>query len=155
MEHQVYRRRGGPAWAGGNSLTLGGLYVVYFHSQISAWPIPTRLWSNRLEMHHFASICSRIINHGEDAYFCSLFIKCTTPLKKSDTAFENDKKCRISSFQFWYFPPIFLLASEASNMHSVWKTHKMSHLNSSILVFPTNFCHIKIDLSGSTVWPQV
>ena len=30
----------------------------------------------------------------------------------------------------------------------------MSHLHFSILAFSTNFCPIKIDLSGNTVWPQ-
>ena len=35
--------------------------------------------------------------------------------------------------------------------HIVWKSHKKSHLNFGI---STNFCRIKIDLSGNTVWPQ-
>ena len=39
-------------------------------------------------------------------------------------------------------------------LHSVWKSPKMSHLNFSILAFSTNFCPIKTDLSGNTVWPQ-
>ena len=30
----------------------------------------------------------------------------------------------------------------------------MSHLNFRILAFSTNFCPIKTDLSGNTVWPQ-
>ena len=30
----------------------------------------------------------------------------------------------------------------------------MLHLNFSILAFSTNFCPIKSDLSGNTVWPQ-
>ena len=30
----------------------------------------------------------------------------------------------------------------------------MSHLSFSILAFSTNFCPIKSDLSGNTVWPQ-
>ena len=38
--------------------------------------------------------------------------------------------------------------------HNVWKSPKMSHLNFWILAFSTNFCPIKIDLSGNTVWPQ-
>ena len=38
--------------------------------------------------------------------------------------------------------------------HSVWKSPKMSHLNFWILAFSTNFCPIKTDLSGNTVWPQ-
>ena len=40
-------------------------------------------------------------------------------------------------------------------VHSVWKLLKMSHLNFSILASFTNFCPIKSDLSGNTVWPQV
>ena len=39
-------------------------------------------------------------------------------------------------------------------MHSGWKSPKMSHLKFSILAFPTNFCPIKSDLSGNTIWPQ-
>ena len=35
----------------------------------------------------------------------------------------------------------------------VWKLLKMSHLNFWILAFSTNFCPIKTDLSGNTVWP--
>ena len=38
--------------------------------------------------------------------------------------------------------------------HIVWKLLKMSHLNFWILAFSTNFCPIKTDLSGNTVWPQ-
>ena len=38
--------------------------------------------------------------------------------------------------------------------HIVWKLLKMSHLNFWSLAFSTNFCPIKIDLSGNTVWPQ-
>ena len=40
-------------------------------------------------------------------------------------------------------------------MHCVWKSSKMSHLNFWSMVFSTNFCQIKIDLSGNTVWLQV
>ena len=36
----------------------------------------------------------------------------------------------------------------------VWKLLKMSHFNFWILAFSTNFCPIKPDLSGNTVWPQ-
>ena len=38
--------------------------------------------------------------------------------------------------------------------HNVWKLLEISHLNFSILAFSTNFCPVKIDLSGNTVWPQ-
>ena len=34
------------------------------------------------------------------------------------------------------------------------KIPKMSHLNFSILAFSTNFCSIKTDMFGNTVWPQ-
>ena len=34
------------------------------------------------------------------------------------------------------------------------KLLKMSHFKFSILAFSTNFCPIKVDLSGNTVWPQ-
>ena len=38
--------------------------------------------------------------------------------------------------------------------HIVWKLLKMSHLNFLILAILANFCPIKSDLSGNTVWPQ-
>ena len=39
--------------------------------------------------------------------------------------------------------------------HTVWKIHKISRLNFSFLAFFTNFCPIKMEMSGSTVWPQI
>ena len=39
-------------------------------------------------------------------------------------------------------------------LKNVWKLLKMSHLNFWILAFSANFCPIKTDLSGNTVWPQ-
>ena len=39
--------------------------------------------------------------------------------------------------------------------HSVWKSHKLSHLTFSISTFFTNFGPIKIVLYGNTVWQQV
>ena len=39
-------------------------------------------------------------------------------------------------------------------LHIVWKLLKMSHLNFWNLAFSNNFCPIKTDLSGNTVWPQ-
>ena len=39
-------------------------------------------------------------------------------------------------------------------LHIVWKLLKMSHSNFWILAFSTNFCPIKGELSGNTVWPQ-
>ena len=44
--------------------------------------------------------------------------------------------------------------THTNDRHSVWKLLKMSHLNFWILAFSTNFCPIKTDLSGNTVWPQ-
>ena len=58
--------------------------------------------------------------------------------------------CRFSSFQ--------KNVKKVGNLtldclvHSVGKSHKMSHLSFSILSLSTNFCPIKIDLSGNTVW---
>ena len=43
---------------------------------------------------------------------------------------------------------------KSGNVHSVGKLLKMSHLHLWILAFSTNFCPIKTDLSGNTVWPQ-
>ena len=43
---------------------------------------------------------------------------------------------------------------EFTPTHIVWKLLKMSHFNFWVLVFSTNFCPFKTDLSGNTVWPQ-
>ena len=49
---------------------------------------------------------------------------------------------------------ILLNITTRGRLHIVWKSPKMSHLKFSILAFFANFCPIKIDLSGNTVWPQ-
>ena len=46
------------------------------------------------------------------------------------------------------------LSSKYKVNNSGWKSPKMSHMSYSILVFFTNFCQIKTDLSGNAVWPQ-
>ena len=47
---------------------------------------------------------------------------------------------------------IFL--SPCTRFSTIQDGHKMSHLNFWIVAFSTNFCPIKTDLSGNTVWPQ-
>ena len=42
----------------------------------------------------------------------------------------------------------------SKTVQSVWKSPKKSHSIFSILAFSINFCSIKSDLSGNTVWPQ-
>ena len=49
-----------------------------------------------------------------------------------------------------YIVIIFNKNKEIVNQHSVWKSPKKF----CILAFFTNFCPIKVDLSGNTVWPQ-
>ena len=51
----------------------------------------------------------------------------------------------------WAF---LFLSSNSRPYHIVWKLLKISYLNFSTLAFSTNFCPIKSDLSGNTVWPQ-
>ena len=49
----------------------------------------------------------------------------------------------------------YIPSTLAGKLHqTAWKSLKMSHLNFSMLAFSTNFCSIKSDLSGNTVWPQ-
>ena len=57
------------------------------------------------------------------------------------------------SFFFW-IGPHFSASRTSPLLQSVWKLLKMSHFNFWILAFSTNFCPIKTDLSGNTVWPQ-
>ena len=52
------------------------------------------------------------------------------------------------------FGIVVVLARAWATAHIVWNLLKMSHLNFWILAFSTNFCPIKTDLSGNTVWPQ-
>ena len=54
----------------------------------------------------------------------------------------------------WWTPSSKLNVNLHCASNSVWKLLKMSHLNFLILVFSTNFCPIKTDLSGNTIWPQ-
>ena len=61
------------------------------------------------------------------------------------------KKIRMKSFGDFNFWNAF---STFFQRHIVWKLLKMSHLYFWILAFSTNFCPIKTDLSGNTVWPQ-
>ena len=65
------------------------------------------------------------------------------------------KVSKITSVKKWpkrsHFTSLQFLRHLKSK-HSVWKILKMSHLNFSIVAFSTNFCPIKTDLFGNTVW---
>ena len=62
------------------------------------------------------------------------------------------KMTQIVAFEFWHFPPIFVLL-KVTCLVTLYdqKSLKMIFW---ILAFFTNFCPIKTDLSGNTVWPQ-
>ena len=60
---------------------------------------------------------------------------------------------KINNGKTW-IPAHFEILSLVLVANIVWKLLKMSHLNFWILAFSTNFCPIKIDLSGNTVWTQ-
>ena len=68
-------------------------------------------------------------------------------------SFENVKCVQISQLLMNKIRKEFLLKMYHFS-HIVWKLLKMSHLKFWILAFSTNFCTIKTDLSGNTVWPQ-
>ena len=51
-------------------------------------------------------------------------------------------------------PKSFKTVQNCHCSNIVWKSLKMSHLNFWILAFSTNFCPIRTDLSGNTVWQQ-
>ena len=63
-----------------------------------------------------------------------------TLLKTMQLKLKMYKKCKI--YHLYTIP------------HCVWKLLKMSNLNFWKLAFSTDFCSIKSDLSGNTVWPQ-
>ena len=48
----------------------------------------------------------------------------------------------------------YIMEQKQEHEHVVWKLLQMSHFNFGISAFSTNFCPIKTDLSGNTVWPQ-
>ena len=55
---------------------------------------------------------------------------------------------------FLFFRMIWPAKINYQFAHCFLKYSKMSHLNLWILAFSTNFCPIKTELSGNTVWPQ-
>ena len=65
----------------------------------------------------------------------------------------REKKCHFWNDVNWKIGE-WMVSPFLPYRHSVWKSHKMSHLNFSILAFSTNFWPIKTDLSGNTVWQQ-
>ena len=52
---------------------------------------------------------------------------------------------------FWNFPP-FLKGKQMSQKRTLFENYSKCRI--WILAFSTNFCFIKSDLSGNTVWPQ-
>ena len=63
--------------------------------------------------------------------------------------FATEVRSFLSAQKYLIFQLFFTI------FQNVWKLLKMSHLNCSTLEFSTNFCPIKINLSGNTVWQQV
>ena len=86
--------------------------------------------------------------------------KWPVPLKYATTSYHS---CILDSIllhkivKMYQLSPFFrILQKSCLNllMHIVWKLLEMSPLNFWILAFSANFCPIKTDLSGNTVWPQ-
>ena len=59
-----------------------------------------------------------------------------------NVSFYNNTNCK---FKYW----------NPNSPKIIWKLLNLSHLNFWILAFFTNFCPMKTDLSGNTIWPQV
>ena len=77
----------------------------------------------------------------------------------SDSRLKHARKtrgCLLFSTRIEILNQLFKCSHSSGKVrfHIVWKLLKMSHLNFWFLAFSTNFCPIKIDLSGNTVWPQ-
>ena len=75
-----------------------------------------------------------------------------TKIQLSYQLFYNSLKCNAISSKEKHLERYNL--GEFDIGHIVWKSPKMSHLNFWTLAFFANFCPIKTDLSGNTVWPQ-
>ena len=78
-------------------------------------------------------------------------------------AFFGPKPCQghtTTLYEFWIKELDFSSGLRFSlfytlhSAHSFWKLLKTSHLHFSIVAFFTNFCLMKNDLSGNTVWQQ-
>ena len=117
------------------------------------WP-STFLWRQMLLRKSFLSwptvenATSTFAQSGD--HLSWIFLKLHMLKKICKTDVEQILIClslMIGFLRFCYVPLERLL-------HSVWKSPKMSHLSFSIMAFSTNYCLLKIDLSGNTVWPQ-
>ena len=115
--------------------------AIRFLEFINAWPhwgqstsLWLHLWHNKWPSGHwYIGGLSAVSKHtGHSRVFSKSLILASVWNTKSGFRLH---------FQFFY--------------NTVFENHsKMSHLNFSILAFSTNFCPMKINLSGNTVWPQ-
>ena len=87
--------------------------------------------------------------------------KCNTELHNYYSTASRFSSCidvAIQTFSKGYFQDLldilYLEDFWVAFAHNVWKLLKISHLNFLILALSTNFCPIKTDLSGNTVWQQ-
>ena len=72
---------------------------------------------------------------------------------KPTGAAEGDFLMVNPSISSWSRSSLSIVMS-VSSCHNVWKLLKMSHLNCLVLAFSIDYCPIKSDLSGNTVWQQ-
>ena len=64
----------------------------------------------------------------------------------------HDTKDILKLSSFWLKNKVFLDLFQLKQFQDLFP--KKQYLNFGILVFSTNLCPIKTDLSGNTVWPQ-
>ena len=83
-------------------------------------------------------------------HFFMIFIHCVVVVV--DDVFEVVLVCLVKVLLTICLPLTWQIHKIQLPGHNVWKLLEMSHLSFSILAFSTNFCPIKSDLSGNTVW---
>ena len=136
------------------------LLIISFLKQNSIFPLMMTVKLEKKSWHWIASKLSYVSNWHHHKPCCSnlplnssmseTFLHHKSNLMKK---MDGAKSSHFNGYQAVY--NYLCNNMQLKPPHSVWKSSKMSYLNFWILAFSANFCPIKTDLYGNTVWPQV
>ena len=137
------------------------LLIISFLKQNSIFPLMMTVKLEKESWHWIASKLSYVSNwhHHKPCCCCSnlplnssmseTFLHHKSNLMKK---MDGAKSSHFNGYQAVY--NYLCNNMQLKPPHSVWKSSKMSYLNFWILAFSANFCPIKTDLYGKTIWPQ-
>ena len=104
------------------------------------------------------------LNYLVDLETWECFLIWLAPLMKKGVSLRNSSiLCPIKNMQLIceiklshsiHITSIQINTKSLLHCQSVWKSPKKSHSSFYFGAYSANFCPIKIDLSGNTVWPQ-